>query len=301
MGALEGRGAAVSAIQPYAWNLPADPAPLERLVLRLIAGQVDALLFTNGARARHLFAVAARLDLLPELGEALAHRVPVASVGAVTERVLSACGIVPRIRAPKPTMGALIVAVARGLEAAPSPPPARSAARAPDGRPGAARVAREPAGGSVGPGEKNGCRAPVALEILEHPWTTVLELEEIARAVRRRQGEAGAESERRAVRRPDDGARLALYGWGPGPYTTAHMARRRVHLTFPGTLADEPIMWQLCQDFNLVFNIRQADMAESVGWMMLQLEGDDEDLERGVRWLEDKGIKVAPIEQDVVQ
>jgi len=49
------------------------------------------------------------------------------------------------------------------------------------------------------------------------------------------------------------------------------------------------------------FNIRQADMAESVGWMMLQLEGDDEALDRGVRWLEDKGIKVAPIEQDIVQ
>ncbi len=79
------------------------------------------------------------------------------------------------------------------------------------------------------------------------------------------------------------------------------MAKRRVHLTFPGTLADEPIMWQLCRDFGLVFNIRQADMAESVGWMMLQLEGDDETMERGIRWLEDKGIKVSPIEQDVVE
>ncbi|MGH2628829.1 MAG: NIL domain-containing protein [Anaerolineales bacterium] len=79
------------------------------------------------------------------------------------------------------------------------------------------------------------------------------------------------------------------------------MAKRRVHLTFPGTLADEPIMWQLCRDFGLVFNIRQADMMESVGWMMLQLEGSEDAIDQGIRWLEDKGIKVAPIEQDVFQ
>jgi len=102
---------------------------------------------------------------------------------------------------------------------------------------------------------------------------------------------------RRVRRRPA----FALYGPGNDPYNTGDMARRRVHLTFPGTLADEPIMWQLCRDFDVVFNIRQADMAESVGWMMLQLEGDDEALDRGVRWLEDKGIKVAPIEQDIVE
>ncbi len=96
-------------------------------------------------------------------------------------------------------------------------------------------------------------------------------------------------------------AALALYGRGDAPYNGIDMAKRRVHLTFPGTLADEPIMWQLCRDFGLVFNIRQADMAESVGWMMLQLEGDDEALARGIHWLEDKGIKVSPIEQDIVQ
>jgi len=79
------------------------------------------------------------------------------------------------------------------------------------------------------------------------------------------------------------------------------MAKRRIHLTFPGTLADEPIMWHLCRNFGLVFNIRQADMMESVGWMMLQLEGDEDAIHRGIRWLEDKGIKVAPIEQDVFQ
>jgi hypothetical protein len=46
------------------------------------------------------------------------------------------------------------------------------------------------------------------------------------------------------------------------------MAKRRVHLTFPGKLADEPLLWQLSQTFDLIFNIRQADYTEGLGWMM---------------------------------
>jgi hypothetical protein len=33
---------------------------------------------------------------------------------------------------------------------------------------------------------------------------------------------------------------------------------------------------------------------------MLELEGDEEKLAEGLRWLEDRGVLVAPIEQDVV-
>ncbi len=79
------------------------------------------------------------------------------------------------------------------------------------------------------------------------------------------------------------------------------MAKRRVHLTFPGRLADEPILWQLSQACGLVFSIRQADFTEGIGWIMAELEGDPQALDRGIRWLEEKGVHVDPIEQDVVQ
>lgn len=79
------------------------------------------------------------------------------------------------------------------------------------------------------------------------------------------------------------------------------MAKKRVHLTFPGSLADEPILWQLSQSYDLVFNIRQADYADGLGWMMAELEGTTEHLEHGLRWLESKGVHVDPLEQDIVQ
>jgi ABC-type methionine transport system ATPase subunit len=78
------------------------------------------------------------------------------------------------------------------------------------------------------------------------------------------------------------------------------MQKRRVHLTFTGKLVEEPILWQLSQTFDLIFNIRQADFTEGIGWIMAELEGDPQRLENGIKWLEDRGVQVAPIEQDVV-
>lgn len=117
VGELERRGATVLEMQPYRWDLPEDQGPLECLVRKVIAGLVDAVAFTSGPQVRHLFVVAGRLGLDRELTDALATRVPVAAVGEVTEQALAAQSIIPRIRPPKPTMGALVVAIARALGA----------------------------------------------------------------------------------------------------------------------------------------------------------------------------------------
>ena len=115
IGAIEGLGARVIEMQPYTWDLPADQEPLERLVRQIIEASVDAVSFTNGAQVHHLFAVATRVGLADELRVALASRVPVAAVGRVTEKALAANGLSPRIVPPTPTMGALVVAMAKAL------------------------------------------------------------------------------------------------------------------------------------------------------------------------------------------
>jgi ABC-type methionine transport system ATPase subunit len=78
------------------------------------------------------------------------------------------------------------------------------------------------------------------------------------------------------------------------------MAKRRVHLTFHGQLADEPAIWTMSQAFDVAFNIRQADIADGFGWIMLELTGGEQQLDDALRWLEARGVVVAPIEQDVV-
>ncbi|MGH7266154.1 MAG: NIL domain-containing protein [Candidatus Rokuibacteriota bacterium] len=74
----------------------------------------------------------------------------------------------------------------------------------------------------------------------------------------------------------------------------------RITLTFPPDQIKDPVIYQLGKDFQIVTNIRRADVTSTHGWVMLELEGKQEDLERGVAWLKDKGLKVDPIEKDVI-
>lgn len=79
------------------------------------------------------------------------------------------------------------------------------------------------------------------------------------------------------------------------------MAKRRVKFTFPPELVSQPIIYQLGHQFNIVTNIRRADVWEDRGWVVLELEGEDEEINRGIAWVTAKGVRVDPIEGDVVE
>ena len=78
------------------------------------------------------------------------------------------------------------------------------------------------------------------------------------------------------------------------------MARMRVRLTFPADLVQEPILYRLVKDFDILINIRRADVKADHGWVMLEMEASEETLGRGVTWLKQRGVQVDPIERDVV-
>lgn len=78
------------------------------------------------------------------------------------------------------------------------------------------------------------------------------------------------------------------------------MSRMRVRLTFPPERIQEPIIYLLGKDFDIVTNIRRADVKADYGWVELELDGKEEKLERGIAWLKEKGVKVDPIERDVI-
>jgi len=72
------------------------------------------------------------------------------------------------------------------------------------------------------------------------------------------------------------------------------MAKRRVMLNFTTELLVEPITYNLGQQFNLVINILRAEVAEDGGWLILELEGEDKDIEDGITWAISKGARVDP-------
>ena len=78
------------------------------------------------------------------------------------------------------------------------------------------------------------------------------------------------------------------------------MAKTQVTLTFPQQLIKEPVIYMMVKECGVVPNIRRAKITESVGEVTLELEGSDEQLQRGIRFLEGKGIKVQPVTGDVI-
>jgi L-aspartate semialdehyde sulfurtransferase ferredoxin len=79
------------------------------------------------------------------------------------------------------------------------------------------------------------------------------------------------------------------------------MARRRLKLIFGPSLVKEPVIYQLGRKFEIVTNLRRADVTKDQGWVLLEVSGDPEELDRGVEFLESKGVKVEPAEGDLVE
>ena len=63
----------------------------------------------------------------------------------------------------------------------------------------------------------------------------------------------------------------------------------------------QPVIYDLGQNFRVVTNIRRADVREDVGWVILELEGDEEEIERGLDWVNSMGVRVDPVSGDVVE
>lgn len=76
---------------------------------------------------------------------------------------------------------------------------------------------------------------------------------------------------------------------------------RRVKLTFPQDLIQEPVIFTMAREFNVIPNIRRARITESIGEMILEIEGDDDNIEAGIKYLIDHRVDVEPVVGDVIE
>ncbi len=77
--------------------------------------------------------------------------------------------------------------------------------------------------------------------------------------------------------------------------------KRRVKLTFPQNLIKEPVIFTMAKKYDVLPNIRRARVTDTIGEMLLELEGSEENLEKGIKSLQEQGIEVELIEGDVIQ
>jgi uroporphyrinogen-III synthase len=103
--ALLGRGAEVTTIPVYQWDLPLDCGPLREAVHRLADGLFDVAMFTTSIQIPHLFRIAEQegADIRPAM-----KKMVIASVGPTTSETLREFGIEPDLEPSHPKMGFLV-------------------------------------------------------------------------------------------------------------------------------------------------------------------------------------------------
>jgi uroporphyrinogen-III synthase len=104
---LRARGAEVTAVRVYQWDLPEDTAPLREAVRRIAEGQADVAMFTTSIQLTHLFRIAAETGSQEAVHNRL-RRMVIASIGPTTTEALEEFDLQPDIVPSHPKMGFLV-------------------------------------------------------------------------------------------------------------------------------------------------------------------------------------------------
>ncbi len=79
------------------------------------------------------------------------------------------------------------------------------------------------------------------------------------------------------------------------------MAKQKVTLTYPQELIQEPVLFQMARKYDVIPNIRRARVTETIGELVIELEGSEQNLKAGIKYLTDQGITVQPAEGDIIE
>ncbi len=76
---------------------------------------------------------------------------------------------------------------------------------------------------------------------------------------------------------------------------------RRVYLNFTAEGVTQPIIYHAIKKFDVIPNIRGASVTEEMGIMSVEFSGPRDDVEKALDWIRKQGVKVDPIEMNVVE
>ena len=83
--------------------------------------------------------------------------------------------------------------------------------------------------------------------------------------------------------------------------TLDQQQKNRFWLMYPPRLITRPVIWELSQKFKVITNVRQASVNDEIGIVCLELEGQRGEIKDAVKWLEKSGVKVEPVEINVIE
>lgn len=77
---------------------------------------------------------------------------------------------------------------------------------------------------------------------------------------------------------------------------------KRIVLHFPPRVTGQPVVYRLAKDFNLSFNILKASVSPGEdGLLIMELSGDQMNYDKGIQYLNEVGVKIQSLSQDVVR
>jgi uroporphyrinogen-III synthase len=104
---LTARGAKVTSVPVYQWDLPHDLGPLREAVRRMAAREIDVLLLTSSAQVEHLLRIAGEMGVEDAVRLACT-RILIASIGPTTSETLAELGLPADFEPSHPKMGLLV-------------------------------------------------------------------------------------------------------------------------------------------------------------------------------------------------
>ena len=78
------------------------------------------------------------------------------------------------------------------------------------------------------------------------------------------------------------------------------MAVQRFYLTYSQEQIKDPIIYWVGHKFKVITNIRGASVSDHIGIVALELDGEETEIDKAVRWISAQGVKVEPIEKNVI-
>jgi len=78
------------------------------------------------------------------------------------------------------------------------------------------------------------------------------------------------------------------------------LVKKLVKLVFPQELIKEPVTFKMAKKYDIIPNIRRARVTETIGELVLELDGEEKNVEKGIKYLIKSGVDVKPIEGDIV-
>jgi L-aspartate semialdehyde sulfurtransferase ferredoxin len=72
-------------------------------------------------------------------------------------------------------------------------------------------------------------------------------------------------------------------------------------VSFPEELVDRPLIYESIKKFDVVPNIRRANVEGRSGWLILEVNGEQEQLDGAIGYFEGLGCTVNRMEGDVLE